>query len=84
MFYCDKCGLCCQHISNIDIYRSLDNGNGVCVNFDESTKLCKIYSERPLICRVDEAYDALFKNKISKEEYYRLNYLACNKLKSEG
>ena len=41
-----------------------------------------IYNERPLLCRVDEAYDAYFQSEITKEEYYRLNYEGCKRIRN--
>lgn len=76
IFNCVKCGICCQHVCSPDI-AAVD---GVCVNYDSDTKLCKIYDTRPLICRVDEGYDAYFKDALSIEEYMKANYDACKKL----
>lgn len=83
-FVCDCCGLCCMNLKKSEIYSDLDRGDGVCKFFDEKTRLCSIYSERPLKCNVDEMYETYFKSKLSKEVYYELNYNACKKLKEEG
>jgi hypothetical protein len=74
------CGECCRHLNNSDLYKELDRGDGVC-RFLRGNK-CSIYKDRPLLCRVDESYEKLFVGKVSKEEYYRLNYEACDKLKN--
>lgn len=81
MFKCDQCGLCCQNLAGIDLYQDLNDGTGTCLYFDRKTKLCTIYNQRPLKCRVDDAYDAYFKDKMTKQEYYQMNYGACKKLK---
>ena len=81
MFKCDRCGLCCQNIGGNPVYSDLDNGKGTCRYFDESTNLCRIYKNRPLKSRIDEAYDLWFKNSIGLEDYYELNNEACNILK---
>lgn len=81
MFYCDKCGLCCRNVNNSEIYKDLDRGDGVCKYLNEITNLCKVYDERPLICNVDKMYDTYFSEKINRDEYYTLNYKACNELK---
>ena len=78
MFKCDQCGACCRHV-NLSSYQSLDRGDGECKYLDGN--LCTIYEKRPLLCRVDESYMAFFRESMSKEEYYRLNYEACRKLK---
>ena len=79
MFKCDQCGACCRHVNLSSYYQSLDRGDGECKYLDGN--LCTIYEKRPLLCRVDESYMAFFRKSMSKEEYYRLNYEACRKLK---
>ncbi len=84
MFICDCCGLCCKKLTSSPLYANLDRGDGVCKFFDEQKKLCSIYYERPDKCNIDRIYDLFFKDNMSKEEYYDLNYKACKKLKKEG
>lgn len=84
MFECDRCGLCCQNIGGIKGYEDLDNGKGACKYFDLKKSLCMIYENRPLKCRIDEAYEIVYKQVMPKEVYYKLNYEACKKLKSKG
>lgn len=81
MFRCDCCGLCCMNLNMSDMYSDLDRGNGICKYFDEVSKLCSIYDHRPDKCNVDKMYDISWKYKISKEEYYELNYNVCELLK---
>ena len=81
MFPCDKCGACCRNIDLSSLYVELDRGDGVCRYLFEN--LCSIYDERPLLCRVDESYEKIFAGRMSKEEYYRLNHVACDKLKKK-
>ena len=81
MFVCDKCGLCCMSVGQSDVYKILDRGDGICQYFDENSNLCLIYENRPLFCKVDEMYEICFKDKITIEEYYNLNYKSCSKLK---
>lgn len=45
--------------------------------------LCSIYNERPLLCRVDESYQKLFKEKVSYDEYLKLNEYYCEKFKNQ-
>lgn len=82
MFKCDQCGVCCRNVGKSPIYKDLDDGTGKCRYLDGN--LCGIYETRPLLCRVDESYETFFKDQMTLEEYYRLNYEACNKLKSGG
>lgn len=79
MFVCDQCGECCRHIHLSPIYSQLDRGDGICKYL--CGNLCSIYETRPLLCRIDASYDAFFKDKMSKAEYYRLNYEICEKMK---
>lgn len=83
MFLCDKCGLCCMQVKSSPIYAALDRGDGICFYFDEATKLCRIYENRPIVCNIEKAYEKFFRGKIELEEYYRLNYEACKKLKEK-
>jgi len=63
-------------------YAALDNGVGVCVNFDESSNSCMIYGERPLLCNVEEAYGVYFKDYMSREDYYAENVKVCEYLRA--
>ena len=83
MFKCDKCGCCCSNLGASKIYSDLDRGDGICKFFDENTRLCSIYENRPLKCNIDKTYELLFKDKMTLEEYYRLNYESCKKLKKQ-
>ena len=63
MFDCSKCGACCKVLG--------------CACYDSETKLCKIYDERPSICRVDVMAE---KREIEKKLYYQITHEACNAL----
>lgn len=80
MFMCDQCGECCRHLNLSPLYKGLDRGDGVCRYLKGN--LCSIYDSRPLICRVDESYEAFFQNEMSLNEYHKLNYEACKTMKS--
>ena len=81
MFKCDKCGQCCRNLKLSEIYKDLDDGTGVCRYLKGN--LCSIYKDRPIYCRIDECYELLFKEIMSKDEYYRQNYACCKILKGE-
>ncbi|UWD50644.1 YkgJ family cysteine cluster protein (plasmid) [Clostridioides difficile] len=81
MFKCDKCGECCKNLDKSFLYAELDNGEGVCKYLVKN--LCSIYEGRPLLCRIDESYEIFFKNSISHDKYYQLNYEFCEKLKKQ-
>ena len=81
MFKCDCCGLCCRHVDLNPMYVNFHSGDGVCMYLDQETNKCTIYAERPLLCNVDAVYDFLYSEKMSREEFYELNYAQCKKLK---
>jgi hypothetical protein len=43
-------------------------------------EVCRIYEDRPLLCRVDESYDALFSGICSRDLFHCWNYDACVRL----
>lgn len=79
MFDCENCGCCCRNLDKSDLYASLDRGDGVC-RFLRGND-CSIYADRPLLCRIDECYDLLFSDVMTREEYYRMNKQVCERLK---
>lgn len=81
-YNCERCGACCRNIDKSIYFAALDKGNGVCINLDENTNLCKIYEQRPLLCNINEAYEVYFKKIMSLDEYYTENRRACEYLRS--
>lgn len=81
MFECDKCGECCRHLKGISIYSELDRGDGICKYLKGN--LCSIYEDRPLFCRIDDCYEQFLKEEYTRDEFYRLNYEICYKLKNK-
>ena len=78
-FPCDKCGLCCKNIRFSSLSSELDRGDGVCKHLKNN--LCEIYSQRPIFCDVDAYYEKFLAEKISREEFYKMNRAVCKKLK---
>ena len=76
MFPCTKCGICCRSLNISDIYKELDRGDGACMHFNELENLCRIYTDRPLICRIEEMHEVFYKE-MTKEKYILSNLLAC-------
>ncbi len=70
-----------MNLNRSKLYSDLNRGDGICIHFNEKTKLCNIYDTRPDICNVDKLYQLLFVKKMPISEYYQLNYQVCNKLK---
>ncbi|WP_102401045.1 YkgJ family cysteine cluster protein [Haloimpatiens massiliensis] len=83
MFKCIKCGKCCRSLNKSKLYDDFHNGDGICKWLNEESNECTIYNSRPLICRIDEGYEAFFKDIITKEEYYNENYKICKSLREE-
>ena len=67
-FNCNQCGLCCKALNCQ--YLTKDN-------------LCSIYETRPLVCNIEKGYEVLFKDKMTKAEWFQLNEHYCNILKSK-
>jgi len=83
MFPCTSCGLCCQNISTVEELKAFDLGNGVCKYFDTISNKCKIYEDRPQICRVDKMFDIQYSKYFTKEEFYIENAKVCNSLQEQ-
>ncbi len=82
-FKCDECGLCCRHIDRSSLLKDFDSGDGVCKFLNTETNLCKIYKDRPDFCNVEVGYRKFFSDIYTEEEFFRLNYKACDLLKAE-
>ncbi|MGL4866246.1 YkgJ family cysteine cluster protein [Cetobacterium sp.] len=80
--FCDKCGLCCKNLNLNPIYDSLHYGDGVCRYLDLNSNLCKIYKKRPIFCNIEKSYYLFFDKIYTTEEFYKLNYEMCLKLKN--
>ncbi len=83
-FPCFKCGMCCKnvHLSKHTIY--LDGGKGICRYFDEENHGCKIYNQRPDICRVDLQYKLNYSELYTWDEFVAENLKVCNSLSMSG
>ncbi len=81
-FECDKCGACCKNIRLSIFYKKeLDRGDGVCKHLTEEN-LCEIYSTRPIFCNLDAYWEKFLSDTLSREDFYKFNYAACERLKS--
>lgn len=76
-FPCFECGKCCQNVHLSDETRYLDRGDGICKHFDDLTRHCSIYHDRPDICRVDVMFEQRFKYFYSWDEYVQKNLQVC-------
>lgn len=68
-------------LNKSELTSKLHNGDGICFHLDREKKTCTIYEDRPYFCRIEEGYDNYFKDTMTKEEFYRLNYEACEEKK---
>lgn len=75
--------MCCQNISHIPELKDFNLGNGICKYFDFQTKGCKIYEQRPLICKVDESFEKIYFKQFSQKEFYQLNAQVCNNMQEK-
>jgi uncharacterized protein len=80
IFECEKCGTCCTKLDKNPLYKELDSGDGTCIFFNRDSRLCSIYEKRPDICNVNKGYE-LFKDVMTKDEFYKLNNQMCNILR---
>lgn len=80
MYPCTACGQCCKNVHKSEETKFLDRGDGVCHNFDESTLLCTIYEDRPLVCRVEDYYKANLIEVYEWDEFVKLNLQICDEL----
>ncbi|WP_374220409.1 YkgJ family cysteine cluster protein [Psychrobacter sp. CMS30] len=75
-FPCNQCGWCCQNLDKSELYKSLDEGNGVCKFFDLKQNSCIIYDDRPKICNIEAMYHSAFTS-MEYDDYINLNIKAC-------
>lgn len=81
LFPCTSCGACCRSINGIEELKEFNN-NGVCIHLSEDNT-CKIYENRPLVCRVDKMYKKYFFKQMTKEDFYKENIKICNLLQEK-
>ena len=67
-FNCDKSGLCCKAVN---------------CKYLKEDNTCSIYETRPLVCNIEKGYEVFFKDKMTKQEFFKLNEHYCNVLKSQ-
>lgn len=79
-FPCTQCGACCRHVNLSELTSYLDRGDGICRHYNLDTNLCKIYDQRPDVCRVDMYYQQHFQDKISWKNFIEINLIACKQL----
>ena len=79
-FPCTACGKCCRNVHLSEQTAYLNRGDGICRYFDTETNLCKIYENRPLICRVEDYYKTHLSHIYEWDEFVKLKLEICQKL----
>ena len=79
-FPCIACGKCCQRVGQSEQTAFLDRGDGICRHVEVQTHLCKIYENRPLVCRVEEYYKQHLSHIYAWDEFVKMNLAVCEKL----
>ena len=77
--FCDKCGLCCRMIKNIEELKPFDRGDGVCIHLNENE--CSIYDSRPNICNSKYMFEHCFSEYMTAAEFVKKNQNACLMIK---
>lgn len=87
IYPCSGCGACCrrvnvavEHSKELDIGHDLSfpygwDEDGVCEMLENNR--CRVYENRPLICRIDDLQKIVGG---SKKKFYKLTAKACNAL----
>lgn len=76
-FPCKACGACCRTLPS---FFELNRGDGVCKHYDEATRLCTVYENRPLMCRIDGYYETRLREQLDARVYYTIQALTCSHL----
>ena len=79
-FPCTACGKCCRHVDLSEATAYLSRGDGICRHFDKQTKLCTIYHERPLVCRVEDYYRSHLATEYTWPQFVAVNLEICARL----
>lgn len=82
-FPCNQCGECCKRVHLLAETASLDRGDGTCRHFDDHLKRCRIYQQRPDVCRIDRQYDQNYRLIMTWKAFVELNQAGCEALKSK-
>ena len=79
-FVCTRCMECCRRVHLLPETAAMDRGDGVCRHLDEVNTGCRIYDQRPDICRVDRQFELRFHFEMTWDVYVRLNEAGCKEL----
>jgi Fe-S-cluster containining protein len=79
-FPCNGCGKCCRRVGLSEQTAFLDRGDGVCRYFGEVDNRCRIYADRPLVCRVEAYYERHLADRFAWDEFVKINLQICERL----
>lgn len=82
---CTQCGACCRLAYKSKSFPKKLLEGKKCIHYDEETRTCNDYKNRPDICRVDKGY---YKHKkrggkaesMTKKQYIILVAIHCNEM----
>ncbi len=67
-----------------DKTKYLDRGDGTCRHYQQTTRQCSIYDNRPNICRVDVQFQQHYAALMSWKAFVDLNAEACRFLQKQA
>ncbi|MEE4148853.1 YkgJ family cysteine cluster protein [Pseudomonas viridiflava] len=79
-FGCNRCMECCRRVNLLPETAAMDRGDGACRHLDEVRGACRIYENRPDICRVDRQYALHYQQAMTWEAFVKMNEAGCEKL----
>jgi uncharacterized protein len=82
-FLCSGCGACCMTVGTKGLMP--DRGDGACEHLEADNKMCSIYEDRPLLCKVDELFERMKKHKpnLDQRAWNIYNTKVCHDLIDE-
>ncbi len=83
-FPCTQCGLCCQRVDRSEETQFLDRGDGICKHYDEQSRYCRIYDDRPAICNVETMYKKHYVSYYDWDQFVEMNMNVCLGLQLEN
>ncbi len=82
-FPCTACGQCCKKVNLSEQTDYLNRGDGTCRHFSDSSLLCTIYEDRPLICRVEDYYEKHLSHLYEWDGFVKMNLEVCEQLQNQ-
>jgi Fe-S-cluster containining protein len=81
--YCTKCGECCKFIDAVlpvfPEFEKYITEDGTCMYFNQKTKLCNIYENRPDPCRWEKVHTKFFSD-MTVDDFKLMNLKFCKEI----